>query len=272
MLEGAAEYVSQQGDKNTANWLRNLAIQLRKALNLPPSTIANTSEEDLQAHLQFLMRVLEATAESQGDARVIYPLLANNTQYLNRNLAEVLRRWATNTLAELSTDAAPFFAVNYIASFSNLIQQFPLGDKASNMEIAIAGYETVLTVFTRDASPKYWEMMQNNLGLAYSDRILGDKAQNLESAITSYSAALSVLTKNAFPQDWAMAQNNLGNAYFVKILGDKAQNLESAITSYSAALSVYTKDAFPQYWAMTQMNLGTAYTKSGFQIPQKIVV
>ncbi len=258
MLEAVAEYTSQQGDENAANWLRNLAIQLREALNLSLPTAAKISEEDFQAHLQFLMKILQATAESRGDAQVIYPLLVNNTQYLDLNLAELLRRWATSKLAEVETDVAQFIAVG-IGNFSNLIQQFPLGDKASNMEIVIAGYETVSTVFTRDAFPQDWAMTQNNLGLAYWDRILGEKAQNIENAIASYTQALSVRTKDALPQDWAMTQNNLGNAYWDRILGDKAQNIEMAIASYTNALEVTTRKAFPQNHAETLFNLGIAY-------------
>jgi hypothetical protein len=40
-----------------------------------------------------------------------------------------------------------------------------LGDKASNIEIAIAGYEVVLTVFTRQAFPQDWATTQNNLAM-----------------------------------------------------------------------------------------------------------
>jgi hypothetical protein len=36
MLEAVAEFMSQEGDENAANWLRNLANQLREALNLTP--------------------------------------------------------------------------------------------------------------------------------------------------------------------------------------------------------------------------------------------
>ncbi|WP_287295698.1 tetratricopeptide repeat protein [Moorena sp. SIO2C4] len=39
-----------------------------------------------------------------------------------------------------------------------------------------------LEVRTRQAFPIDWAMTQNNLGLAYYDRITGDKAQNLEDA------------------------------------------------------------------------------------------
>ncbi|NJM70152.1 MAG: CHAT domain-containing protein [Scytonema sp. RU_4_4] len=229
MLEAVAEMKVQQGNENTANLLRNLANRLREALNLPSPTAGNISEEELQAHLQFLGKVLQATAESNGDAQVVYPLLANNTQYLNLNLAELLRLWATNKLAEVETDVAQFFAA-VIVEFSNLIQQFPLGDKASNMEIAIAGYEVVLTVFTRDAFPQDWASTQNNLGNAYSDRILGEKAQNLEMAIASFSAALSVLTRDAFPQNHADTLFNLGITY------QDAQRFTDAYTTFKSAI------------------------------------
>jgi hypothetical protein len=41
---------------------------------------------------------------------------------------------------------------------------------------------------------------QNNLAIAYSDRIRGEKAENIELAIASYTAALSVYTRDAFPK------------------------------------------------------------------------
>ncbi|MBE9004236.1 hypothetical protein IQ259_04135 [Fortiea sp. LEGE XX443] len=54
---------------------------------------------------------------------------------------------------------------------SHLIQQFPLGDKASNMEIAITGYEVALTVYTREALPVGWATTQNNPVLSLSENI-----------------------------------------------------------------------------------------------------
>ena len=117
----------------------------------------------------------------------------------------------------------------------NLYQQYPQGDRASNLEKAIADYEAALQVYTREAFPEQWAMTQNNLGNAYSDRIMGDRADNLEMAIADYEAALQVYTREAFPEQWAMTQNNLGNAYSDRIRGDRADNLEMAIACYSAA-------------------------------------
>ncbi|MFM7405753.1 MAG: CHAT domain-containing protein, partial [Cuspidothrix sp.] len=146
-----------------------------------------------------------------------------------------------------------------VGNFSNLIQQFPLGNKANNMEIGITGYEIALNVYTRHTSPENWATLQNNLGNAYSDRIRGDKAENLENAVKAYTAALEVYTRHDFPVDWAMTQNNLATAYWDRIRGDKAENLENAIAAYKKALKVYTRHDFPVQWAGTQNNLGLAY-------------
>ncbi len=134
------------------------------------------------------------------------------------------------------------------------------GEKAENIELAIALYTAALSVYTPEAFPQHWATTQNNLAVAYSDRIRGEKAENIESAIASYTAALSVYTCEAFPQYWAMTQNNLATAYCQRIRGEKAENIEMAIASYTAALSVYTCEAFPEYWAMTQNNLANAYS------------
>ncbi|WP_341525801.1 CHAT domain-containing tetratricopeptide repeat protein [Nostoc sp. UHCC 0302] len=252
VVVAAAEHFAQQGEENTAEWLRNLATYLTTPETTP------ITQEDIETYGQFLIEILQATADSNGDAQVIYPLLAANTDKLNNIFADLLHRRATNTLAEAEPDTATSIAA-VIGNLSNLIQQFPLGSKASNMEIAIAGYEIALTVYTRSAFPVDWAMTQNNLGNAYGDRILRERAENIESAIAAYSAALEVRTRSAFPVDWAMTQNNLGNAYGDRILGERAENIESAIAAYSAALEVRTRSAFPVDWAMTQNNLGTAY-------------
>ncbi|NEO76954.1 CHAT domain-containing protein [Moorena sp. SIO4G3] len=208
--------------------------------------------------LKFMLQVLQATADSNGDAQVVYPLLADNIDKLNEDLAELFRFVATNILAKTKPDKAENLAVD-IVNFSNLISQLPLGDKASNRSIAITGYEVALTVFTREAFPYEWAMTQTNFGNAYLERITGDKAENLEYAIACYQLALDVCTREAFPYEWATTQNNLGSAYCKRITGDKAQNLEDAIACYQSALDVYTHEAFPEKWAGTQHNLGLAY-------------
>ncbi len=242
-IEEVAQMSSQHGDEKTANWLQSLAMQLREVLNLDTQVdLQSLSEEERQAHFQFLMEVLQATADSEGNPQVVYPLLAQNTDKLDGACAEVLRRWGTQILEEVEADEAEYLATA-IMEFGNLIQQFPLGSKASNMEIAITGYEVVL--YTREDFPYEWAMTQNSLGVAYSNRILGKKAENIENAIAAFTAALTVRTCEAFPEGWAMTQNNLGVAYRNRIRGEKAENIENAIAAFTAALTVTTREAFP---------------------------
>ncbi|MFS0514790.1 CHAT domain-containing protein, partial [Nostoc sp. UIC 10607] len=119
---------------------------------------------------------------------------------------------------------------------------------------------SALSVFTSTTHPEAWANTQNNLGNAYTDRMLGDKAENLEQGIACYYAALTVYTREAFPQQWATTQHNLGSLYSVRIQGEKSENLELAIASYHAALQVRSREAFPQQWAASQNNLATFYS------------
>jgi CHAT domain-containing protein len=251
VLAAVAEHFAEQGEENTANLLRNLATQLA------PATIPIVPE-DIETYKKFAIDILLAQAYSNGDTQEIYSLLAANTDKLNDIFAELSRRWATDMLSEATPVEAVCIAV-VIADVSNSIQQFPLGSKASNIEIAIAGYEIALTVLTRSTFPDLWAGTQNNLGEAYRNRILGERAENLEFAIAAFSAALEVRTRSAFPVDWAGTQNNLGNVYRNRILGKRAENFEFAIAAYSAALEVYTRSAFPELWAGMQIGLGNIY-------------
>ena len=253
MMLQMAGYLAQQGDENNATWLRNGASHLSEYI--ANSSAAETSE----VYFNFLMEVLRTTAESNSEAQQVYPLLQDNLDKLNDDFAFLLRGWAMATLSEIESEEAQSIT-RVIFSFSYLIYEFPLGSIASNLEIALAGYEVAATVFTRDAFPQDWAGTQNNLALAYSNRIKGDKAENLEMAIRYYQAALEVLTREAFPQDWATTQNNLALAYSNRIKGDKAENLEAAIRHYQAALEVRTRSAFPQDWAANKNNLAAAYS------------
>jgi tetratricopeptide (TPR) repeat protein len=258
-IEAVVQMFSPQGDKNTANWLRNLAMQLGEVLNLDIQVdLQSLSEEEKQAYLQFLMEVLQTTADSSGNYQVVYTLLARNTDKIDGVLAEILRRWGTNRVREAEADKAEYLA-EVIVIFSNLIQQFPLGHKGSNMEIAITGYEVALTIYTHNLFSYEWATIQNSLGVAYCYRILGERADNLERAITCYQQTLKIHTLDTLPQDWACAMDNLANAYFYRIRGDRADNIEKAITAYTDALSVRTREALPQDWAGTQNNLAIAY-------------
>ncbi|WP_377474071.1 MAG: CHAT domain-containing protein [Microcoleus anatoxicus] len=216
-------------------------------------------QQDNQEYITFLDEVWQATSDSNGDAKIIYPILAANQDKLNRTLVAQYQNWANNILSQAAPEQTRNIAV-YFVNFSNLIQQFPLGNRASNLDIAIIGYELALTIFTRADFPQNWAGTQNNLASAYSDKITGNKAENLDEAIRCFQLALEVTTRADFPQDWATTQNNLAIAYSDKITGNKAENLDEAIRCYQLALEVRTRADFPQDWATTQNNLAIAYS------------
>ncbi|NJN12987.1 MAG: CHAT domain-containing protein [Richelia sp. RM2_1_2] len=212
-----------------------------------------------KVQLAFLLELLKIISESNSDAQVVYPFLQENVEKLNEDLAEVLRLWATEKLAEVQPDEAQLLAT-VIGNFSMLLIQFPLGSRANNIEIAITGYEIVLSISTREVFPKNWAGgIQALLGNAYRDRIFGNKAENLEQAITYFKAALQIFTRHDFPQDWALTQISLGEVYIRRIWKNKAENLEKAITYFKAALQILNRNDFPKDWAGTQINLGIAY-------------
>ncbi len=216
------------------------------------------AKQNREAYRDFLLAVLEATNNSDGDSQVVYPLLQANLEKLDDNLAGLLYRWATATLPKLEPKLAQGLAMA-IHNFSNLIWLFPLGSRASNLELAITGYEVAATFFTREAFPQEWTILQNNLGMVYSDRILGNRAENVERAISYCEATLQFRIRESSPQQWATTQSNLGNAYCERIRGDREENIERAIRAYQAALQVFTQKKFPQKWAETQNNLAVAY-------------
>jgi len=219
----------------------------------------STKRISRQTYLKFIKKVLRVTFNSKGNLNVIYPLLQVNLDKLDDNFVQLLRSWAKTALSRASFREAQDIAAS-LGEFSNLIAKFPLGSKAINLEIVIAGYEAALKVFTRDSFPVQWATTRCNLGATYCESILGDRTQNIEDAIASCELALQV--QNPEAQDWALTQNTLGVAYRERILGDRVEkNIEDAINACQAALQVYTKESFPEQWAMAQTNLGNAYCK-----------
>jgi len=210
--------------------------------------------ENTETYREFILELLQAEQKSNSDV-VIYPMLAQRQHLLNASFVKILQQLVENAIAK-----QPEKIESILRDIENLsidINQFRLGKRAYNIEIAIAGYQIVLS--HREPGSEKWAQTQNNLANAYYSRIRGEKAENIESAIASYTAALEVRTREAFPEQWATTQNNLAIAYSDRIRGERADNIETAIEFYTAALDVYTPEAFPEKWAGMQNNLAAAY-------------
>jgi len=236
------------GDREGAKFLMNIAADLEAA----------TRDAILvSAHHDFLMQLLQATTDSNGNMRDVYPLLEVNLDKLDDNFIQVFCTWATATLSqEEPKDALDTAAV--IVYFSVGMIDFHLGNREINLEIAIAGLE-VASPITLTANPPAWGMLQCCLSDAYNDRIRGDRADNQEKAIAAAKSAFQVFNRDTVPPGWALGQKTLGLAYYGRILGEREDNLEAAIACYEAALKVYTRQQFPKEWAACQSHLGIAY-------------
>ncbi|NCS27147.1 MAG: CHAT domain-containing protein [Microcystis aeruginosa F13-15] len=250
VMENYAMWLEQQGNNNPVAWLRNMAQQLGQFLN--------PQARSIEEYQEFLSEVLRAEYES-NDPAMVYPILQRRQHLLDDTFAQLLQQYARNVFSQEKTENVAVIA-RVIQNLCVDITQFPLKSRANNLEIAITGYRTVLEVYTRDAFPDEWAMTQNNLGIAYSNRIRGERTENIELAITAYNQSLEVYTREAFPYEWANSQNNLGIAYRNRIRGGRADNLELAIAAFNLSLEVSTRDAFPEQWATTQINLGIAYS------------
>ncbi len=230
------------------------------------------NQEHRQAYLNFLLQVLLAILYSRGNPQVVYQLLEANLDKLDDGMVELFQSWAgvypflgahfdklRASSPTLSPDKAESLVAARIAVFCNMIGQFHRGNRASNIEIAIAGYKMILTVFERVAFPEQWAATKHNLANAYNLRIQDERAENLEQAIIYYENALEVRTRETLPQEWAETQHSLGATYRNRIKGDRAENLELSLTYHRNALEFYTPDAFPIPWADIQNNLANTY-------------
>jgi len=198
-----------------------------------------------EKYASFLGELMQAILDHRRNLEGVYPFLKANLEKLDDTFAQVLHDWATSLLLKLEPADAENLAVD-IGNFGFLLQQFPLGSKASNLEIAITAYQFTVTVLSREGFPKEWANTHNNLGQAYRNRIRGDKPQNLEKAITALQNALRVYTPTDFLQGWAMIQNNLGLVY------REQGQIEQAVAAHEDALKGYSYQDFPEEWGVSK--------------------
>lgn len=129
------------------------------------------------------------------------------------------------------------FMADHLAQFSQIIQNFPEGNRACNIEIAIAGYESALTIYTKEQFPEEWANIQVNLGSTYAVRVKGNKAQNAMHKIACYEHALSVFTPEYDKEKRAFILNNLG-AVYLESSQKVPEHIDKAISYFAEALRI----------------------------------
>jgi CHAT domain-containing protein len=204
MLKTAAD-LTKGGDPARANRLMNIAGSLL-------GVCSNSSTQVTpQEYFDFLMQLLGTIHDSKGNWLKVDSLLRSNLNLLDQNLARELRSFATDSLSELEPYLAQTLALD-IYDLSQVMLEFPLGNRGHNLEIAITGYEIFASVFTQQNFPEIWADSQNSLGNIYRSRS-SIKAENLPQAIHHYKAALQVRTPKAFPISHIETQYLLGLTY-----------------------------------------------------------
>ena len=233
---------------------------------------------------EFMLRILSASYQSQGDPKVVYPILEENEDSLDdyflkgwRRLLGIIQSNAepeqfARTFQELaasdpgSAEPDPSFmetmtlALGTIA-FNALIMHFPRGSREINLEIAIAGYEGIAYLFNREGFPEQWAGNQIDLGVAYRNRLRGEASENIEKAIACWESALEVFSSEESPEAWARIQNNLAITWAERMEGERADNLERAIGYCQTVVDACPRDTFPEQWGIANLNLGAIYAQ-----------
>ena len=202
---------------------------------------------------EFFEKILEITSYQKEAQERLYQLLDKNQEILTDNFAELVRSHADLNLSRSNPKTRGKYATK-LDSFGRFIGDFPRGNRASNLEIAIACFEVLVKFFPRTTSQRRWARQQHLLGFSYSERIRGDRADNLNSAVRLLQAALEVFSREALRKEWAMVKGSLGNVY------SKQEIFEEAITAYQAALEVFTREALREERVAIEENLGIVYT------------
>ena len=212
----------------------------------------NEQRQQNNSQIAFFLQVLQLSLDSDANYELVYPVLQENLDKIDERLIAILHYMAEHNQLEAS-------AAYGISGFSSLIQLFPLGNKAVNIEIAIAGYEIASSVYAEENYMDVWGAVQWRMADAYFERIKGKRADNLEKAIDICLNTLKSIPRELSAKLWANIQLSLGNVYIYRIKGDKAENLEISINTFNQALEVISYNADPDGWASIQNSLGIAY-------------
>ncbi|MBW4674989.1 MAG: NYN domain-containing protein [Desmonostoc geniculatum HA4340-LM1] len=176
----------------------------------------------------FLMELLRATYQNQE----LYPILQHNLSKLNDNLALMLRKWVSDRFAKEPANAINIAGV--ILKLSTIIQGFEQGNPGSNLEIAIAGYEAVLQVYTREAFAKESNIVQQALVRAYQQRqhILSKTLGELQQQTVQTQIQIKTVTEQ-LQQELQQAKLQFNDLHTV-ITDFKQQTISSDSTSLIA--------------------------------------
>ena len=92
-------------------------------------------------------------------------------------------------------------------------------------------------MLAREASPRDWAELQNNLGNAYAERLLGDRGDNLLQSAACFQSAVDAFGPSVLPQ-WAGTLANLAATYQELASYGEPDALRRAVQCLEQALTV----------------------------------
>jgi hypothetical protein len=160
------------------------------------------------------------------------------------------------TLTCVSADAHPEHWVRLKTLLGQALMSLPTGDRAANVEEAIAAVQDAIATSQRltESSSKstLQALARQLLGHLYLNRVRGDRAQNIEDAI----GALEQLARESASRSdlSAMAMRDLSVAYFQRARGDRSQNLERALAASQTAAEIASGEGDRAGWYHSKLS------------------
>ena len=100
---------------------------------------------DKEAYQRFFSTLMLTLVDSRDDRSILYKFFEEHLEYLNDFLVEFLEVWAEIQLPRMSQRQLKAIGL-IIEHFGNSIQEFPLGQRRWNLEIAITCYKILLDI------------------------------------------------------------------------------------------------------------------------------
>ncbi|MEO1659311.1 MAG: CHAT domain-containing protein [Pseudomonadota bacterium] len=174
------------------------------------------------------------------------------------NHDQKLRDAYDGALAFYTEDAHPNIWAQLKSNLVEIYMSRTTGDRALNVNQAIAHGEDALRVNRKETRPVDWAATQANLAYAYGARRSGDILADLDTAIERGHKALEVFQEQDNSFLWALVHMNLSDAYFRRSGEVALVFLEPSAHHARQAMRVYTADAYPRDWVQLNLNLNKA--------------
>ena len=115
-----------------------------------------------------------------------------------------------------------------------------INDIKNDLLNAIRCYKEALKACCIEATPKFYALVQNNLGLAYVKLAsITNAKENLLKAIEAYQEALKVRKPETNPVKYFLLKKAIGDAYYKLWLIEKNEEyLSKALDAYSVFLQI----------------------------------